>query len=46
MPCIPDPDVPGAEKTYGTVHVAESPFVLHFPVIFPVILSEIDWERD
>ena len=26
--------------------LAESPAVLHFPVIFPVILSQVDWERD
>ena len=37
---IPDPDA-GCWKD-----LAESPAVLHFPVIFPVILSEIDWERD
>ena len=33
--------MPAAEKD-----LAESPAVLHFPVIFPLILSEIDQERE
>ena len=38
--CIPGPDA-GSWKD-----LAELPAVLHFPVIFPVILSEIDLELD